>query len=123
MPNPDARKNLPGPGPGRPKGVLNKLTADLKAALLAPFDPKKFKAWAEKKPDAYFTLIITKLLPKDLNFRLIKGLDDLTPEELAALAADMRAKGLLDEPSVVAPSPNRKGHEPRQKTAKGKGTG
>jgi hypothetical protein len=54
---------------GRPKGVPNKLTGELKAALLEPFDPERFRQWAEKREDLYYTQIVTKLLPKDLNIK------------------------------------------------------
>jgi hypothetical protein len=84
--------NLPGAGPGRPKGASNKLTRDLREALMAPFDLERFKAWAKKKEDAYFTLIITKLLPKDIHLRTITSLDDLRDEEKEQLLDDLRKR-------------------------------
>jgi hypothetical protein len=36
--------NLPGPGPGRPKGVPNKVNRDLKEAYL-PISPAARKGW------------------------------------------------------------------------------
>lgn len=75
---------------GKPKGCLNKITADLKAALLAPFDPVEFAKWAKNKQDSYYTLIITKLLPKDLNIlRRIESYNDLTDEEKISVAKDL----------------------------------
>jgi hypothetical protein len=82
----------PKAGPGRPKGRPNKLTVELKQALMQPFNPKKFATWANKRPDLYFTQIVVKLLPKDLNIRTIKSIDDLTDEEKIALAEDLRKK-------------------------------
>ena len=38
--------NLPGPGPGRPKGVPNKVNRDLREAyLMAPISPVARKGW------------------------------------------------------------------------------
>ncbi len=84
----------PKPSPGRPKGVPNKLTQELKDALLAPFDAKKFKKWADKRPEQYFTLIITKLLPKDVIFTgtLESILRGLSEEELAERIREIAAK-------------------------------
>jgi hypothetical protein len=74
---------------GRPKGVPNKVTVELKQALMEPFDPEAFAKWAKKRQDAYYTQIITKLLPKNLNIRTITCLDDLTEDEKIALAQDL----------------------------------
>jgi len=78
-------------GFGRQKGTPNKQTVELKQALMEPFDPKAFCKWAKERPDLYFTQIVAKLLPKDLNIRKISRLEDLTPEELAALASQLQA--------------------------------
>ena len=54
---------------GRRKGVPNKLTVELKTAFMQPFDQERFNKWAKKNENAYYTLILTKLLPKDLNVK------------------------------------------------------
>lgn len=74
-------------GPGRPKGCQNKFTGELKAALMEPFDPERFAKWALKNQAAYYTLIVTKLLPKDLN---VKN-EPQTIEELLAMADKLPA--------------------------------
>jgi hypothetical protein len=74
-----SRKNMP-PGPGRPKGMPNKLTTQLKEALMEPFDPVAFAKWAKKNPSLYFVNIVTKLLPKDMNVALDP--DNLMPTAL-----------------------------------------
>ncbi len=83
----------PKPSPGRPKGVPNKLTQELKDALMAPFDAKKFKAWADKRPEQYYTLIITKLLPKDINL----GLEGVNLAALVLALGPLNISGFLQE--------------------------
>lgn len=54
------------PGAGRPKGVPNKLTSDVKAAILAAFEKAGGVAYlakqAEENPQAFMTLL-GKVLP------------------------------------------------------------
>jgi hypothetical protein len=66
--------NLPGPGPGRPKGSLNKTTQAAKdaiaqaAAELGGAD--RLVAWAKEDPSnerAFWTNIYPKLLPLQVN--------------------------------------------------------
>ena len=61
------RKGESGNPKGRPKGTPNKTTAELRDALIAPFDPERFAKWAKKREDLYFTQILPKLLPKDVH--------------------------------------------------------
>src|SRR5271157_935426 len=89
-------------GFGRQKGTPNKQTVELKQALMAPFNPVTFKKWAIKRPDLYFTQIVAKLLPKDLNIRKINRLEDLTPEELASLAIQLQKELGVQEAVPVA---------------------
>lgn len=53
-------------GPGRPKGSVNKITADIKSALLQAFDElggvAYLKKQAKENPQAFMTLI-GKVLP------------------------------------------------------------
>jgi len=82
---------------GRPRGVPNKLTMELREALMAPFDPEKFRQWAEKREDLYYTQILTKLLPKDLHikreFNSVEELIASLPESsIFALAESIEAQ-------------------------------
>ena len=64
-----ALRNLPGPGPGRPKGSRNKLTEDFIKALADDFGEHGEDAIAlvrEKKTDSYL-MTIAKLIPKEIN--------------------------------------------------------
>ena len=61
--------NLPGPGPGRPKGVPNKFTGQLKEALLSAFNgahPDGLASWvlqeAKANPRAGLALL-GRLIP------------------------------------------------------------
>lgn len=53
-------------GPGRPKGSVNKITADIKSALLQAFDevggPAYLKQQAKENPQAFMTLL-GKVIP------------------------------------------------------------
>ena len=66
--------NLRGPGPGRPKGSLNKLgkaAKDVIAAAAAELGGEaRLVAWAKEDPQnerAFWTSIYTKLLPLQLS--------------------------------------------------------
>jgi hypothetical protein len=62
--NPASR--FPGPGPGRPKGMPNKVTADLKSMILKALDDKGGADYlarqADENPTAFLTLV-GKVLP------------------------------------------------------------
>ena len=55
--------------PGRPKGAVNKTTADLKAAIMRAFDKAGGDEWlvslSTENPQAFATLL-GKLIPRDL---------------------------------------------------------
>jgi len=57
----------PRAGMGRPKGALNKTTAWLKDELMKPFDPDAFAKWAKENPTQYYTSIVSRFIPKDIN--------------------------------------------------------
>jgi hypothetical protein len=82
---------------GRPKGAFNKLTRDLREALLAPFDAKRFAKWAKNREDLYYTQVLVKLLPKDLTitkqFTSVEELIASLPEEtIISLAEGIEAQ-------------------------------
>jgi hypothetical protein len=57
----------PAAGKGRPKGSVNKKTAEAKDAIAKAFEgiggQKAFEAWAKANPDTYYATIFPKLLP------------------------------------------------------------
>lgn len=74
--NKQSADNLPGPGPGRPKGSVNKTTALLKDAILkaaAMADPaatldaegtlEGYLKWAAKETPGPFLSLVGKVLP------------------------------------------------------------
>ncbi|MBU4233890.1 MAG: hypothetical protein L6277_10460 [Desulfobacterales bacterium] len=82
-------------GPGRPKGVPNKVTRCMKAQTWKVFEaleanPKtSLEEIAKKNPMWFYTVFSSKIIPKDLNLRVIQSIDDLTEEEQQALLEDL----------------------------------
>lgn len=68
------------PGPGRPKGEPNKLTADLRAMILGALDKAGGEDYlvtqAEESP-ASFLALVGKCLPKDVNLTANVTLSEL----------------------------------------------
>lgn len=68
------------PGPGRPKGLANKITTDVKAMILQALDGaggvKYLQRQADANPSAFLTLV-GKVLPKELTG---SGGSDLFPQ-------------------------------------------
>ena len=67
------RSNLPGPGPGRPKGIPNKTTRTAKEAIAAAAEAlggaERLTAWALEDPSnerVFWGSIYPKLLPLQL---------------------------------------------------------
>jgi hypothetical protein len=68
------KSNLPGPGPGRPKGIPNKTTQAAKDAIAMAADRlggvDRLVAWAQEEPQnerAFWSSIYPKLLPLQVN--------------------------------------------------------
>lgn len=63
----------PPPGPGRPKGIPNKITTELKEMILGALDDAGGKDYlveqAKKNPNAFLTLV-GKYIPSELNAKL-----------------------------------------------------
>lgn len=57
------------PGPGRPKGSVNKMTQNVKDAFQSAYDGaggiKAFTDWAKANPNLFYPLY-SKLLPHDI---------------------------------------------------------
>ena len=56
---------------GRQKGTPNKTTASVRAAIEAAYGSmggqKRFNQWAESNPDTFYTVLLPKLLPVQVN--------------------------------------------------------
>jgi len=63
----------PKPGPGRPKGSVNKLTKDIKEAVIAAFDKaggiEYLVTQSRENPQAFMSLI-GRIIPTQLNGKL-----------------------------------------------------
>jgi hypothetical protein len=82
------------PGPGRPKGVRNRLTETVTAVLSEDFElhgRETIQRVREKYPQIYLTAVIS-LLPKQQQVEKISPLGELTDEEIAMLE-EMLAAG------------------------------
>ena len=76
-----AKSNLKGPGPGRPKGLKNKLPADLKQRVLATLekldrDKKGLDECASQDPKWFLENFIKPLLPKNIEARVDVGMTE-----------------------------------------------
>lgn len=71
------------PGPGRPRGVPNKVTGDLRAMVLGALDGAGGQAYLQNQAIAQpvaFMALVGKCLPKDLNINAKVTLGDLVRE-------------------------------------------
>lgn len=80
--------------PGKPKGAKNKIPASLAGKVLHACEHlenigKSLTTLAEEKPQWFFETFVKAMLPKDLQLRVIKSLDDLTDEEKITLAKSL----------------------------------
>lgn len=67
---PVGRKPPPNAGKGRPKGIPNKITADLKAMILGALNAnggQEYLQRAAEEEKAAFLALLGKCLPKDIN--------------------------------------------------------
>jgi hypothetical protein len=67
----NAAANLPGAGPGRPKGSKDKITRNLKARVLEVWDKlkkedKDLYDVAKENPEWYYQNFVKPMLPKDI---------------------------------------------------------
>lgn len=82
MANETSNRYVLPPGPGRPKGSVNKSTASVKAALQEAFEGmggvEALKTWGKDNPQLFYP-IWSKLLPTEMHvsdMRDVKQMDD-----------------------------------------------
>jgi hypothetical protein len=80
------------PGAGRPKGSVNKTTADAKAAIERVYaaigGDTSFEEWAKENKSIFYQHLFKALLPKDINttIRHVTDADQLSDDQLAYIA-------------------------------------
>jgi hypothetical protein len=81
------KKGVSGNPAGKPKGTPNKLTKCMKAQTWRVFEelektPETSLAEIAKKNPAWFhSVFSSRIIPKDVNVRVIESFDDLSEEE------------------------------------------
>lgn len=74
---------------GRKKGTLNKTTVSVRKVFELAFDGlggvDALQDWAAESPTEFYKLY-GKLIPQDVNNRIVKGVEDLSEDELQAVA-------------------------------------
>jgi len=84
-------------GGGSRKGRPNKTTADVKEAIEHAFNalggPSDLASWAKDNRDKFYTLMLTRLLPKDINTTVRRATDAsrVSDDELADIATGGRS--------------------------------
>jgi hypothetical protein len=82
-----------GPGPGRPKGVPNKLTTDVRAAIQAAFNGLGGADWlmsqAQENPVAFMTLL-GKIIPAHVQAEVTNPDGSLRPTVIEIVAANAK---------------------------------
>lgn len=83
-----------GPGPGRPKGVPNKLTSDVRAAIQAAFNGLGGADWlmekAQENPTAFMTLL-GKIIPAQVQAEVTNPDGSLRPTVIEIVAAHAKS--------------------------------
>ena len=85
--------NLPGPGPGRPKGVPNKFSQQLVADFARDWRAHGAAAIEQLRKEnvAAYVKIATSLVPRELLLQVSRPLAELSDDELQAAALQERA--------------------------------
>lgn len=87
------RKPPPKAGPGRPKGLKNKVTLSVKAAICEAFELRggvpSLVAWANKEPGAFYQLW-GRLAPREIHADVNVS---LSPEERKRRVAEILTVG------------------------------
>ena len=81
-------------GPGRPKGKQNKVTTELKDAILASFDAvggQEYLVRVAKDDPKTFCSLLGKVLPKDMNITVNK-FEHMSDDELRHFIRDGSAR-------------------------------
>lgn len=99
------RHKLP-PGPGRPRGIPNKITASAREAFQIAFDgiggADALRDWAKKNPDKFYP-IYAKLIPVEVAHT---GSIKLTHAGFDGLFADIFGAGQAADASLPSPVDN-----------------
>ena len=108
-------KRLPsGPGPGRPPGMLNKLSREIKEGVISGLltsdyarDPDNadapgtiqqyFKTVANKHPELFFSQAVTKLIPKEVRQHLQQDTTIISYTTTAEVIRAMEVEGLSEK--------------------------
>jgi hypothetical protein len=79
-------------GPGRPKGLTNKATNEVKEVVLKTFKAmggcKAFKEWATKNPNLFYDKFYGKMLPKPIEGSLDLSVDANIDMAIRQIAED-----------------------------------
>ncbi|TSA07942.1 MAG: hypothetical protein D4R73_09420 [Deltaproteobacteria bacterium] len=85
--NPNFKKGVSGNPAGKPPGTPNKLTKDMTAQTWRVFEALEadeklnLLEVAKKNPMWFHSVFSSRIIPKDVNVRVIESFDDLTDEE------------------------------------------
>lgn len=86
-------KHVLPPGPGRPKGSINKTTASVKQALTEAFDgmggTPALVVWGKANPQLFYP-IWSKMLPTEMQVTDLREVSKLSDEEIAERRRQMK---------------------------------
>ena len=92
---------------GRPKGVPNKLSAQVKENIVHVFEQmggvKKMTAWAEENQTEFFRLY-ARLAPTDVLVNITRSAEELDDAELASIATGSSDRVAEAESGAKKPS-------------------
>ena len=89
------KSNLKGPGPGRPKGLKNKIPQDLKQRVLATLERldrenKGLDECASQDPKWFLENFVKPLLPKNIEAKVEHDITDALRKEAFAMFREFK---------------------------------
>ena len=93
------RKNKRKPGPGRPKGLKNKVTKDAKAHILEVFEhlqkspETSLRGVAKKRPDWFYDSIYKAIIPREMKADVNHDISGNLMELAVQVAQELRLNG------------------------------